>query len=481
MRKKIYVLRTITCLVLVSTLLLYVQSCKTQHNKANTPTLKKNVLFIMVDDLRPELGAYGANHIISPHIDKLAKNGVAFNRAYCNVPVCGASRSSLMSGLRPTKNRFLTFDARIKEDAPNVLTLVDHLNSLGYTTVSNGKITHHKNDITGKWDEEWEPIASNWRDYQSDENLALLKAGKHGQAFESPNIDDGSYFDGKIAAKSIDDLKKLKTSGQPFFLAVGFLKPHLPFNAPKQYWDLYNENTITLPENYQFPESAPQIANHNWGELRYYHNIPKDGPVTDAMAKKLIHAYYASVSFIDAQIGKVIQALDDLGLRDSTSIILVGDHGWSLAEHGLWAKHSNFNVALRIPLIISDASLPKGKKTESIAEMVDLYPTVCDLVNVLTPQHTDGTSLVKAAKQPKKILKNQALARWQKGETLIANHYFYTEWIRDDKTFAKMLYDHKSDPNETRNLAAEDAFKPLVDSLSAILHNRIATYKTLKH
>lgn len=475
---RISIPRVIFCVLILCVCLPFFQACKTQQSIDNLASVKKNVLFIMVDDLRPELGVYGANYIVSPHIDKLAKNGVAFNRAYCNVPVCGASRSSLISGLRPTNNRFLTFDASMKDEVPNVLTVIDHFNNLGYTTVSNGKITHHKNDIQGKWNEEWTPISKDWRNYLTEENNQLIKNGKHGNAYEKADVQDDAYYDGQIAAKSIEDLKKLKSEGNPFFLAVGFLKPHLPFNAPKKYWDLYNENQIKLPDNYVFPTSAPEIANHNWGELRYYNGIPQDGPVTDEMAKKLIHAYYASVSFIDAQVGKVVQALDDLGLRESTSIILVGDHGWSLAEHGLWAKHSNFHVALQIPLIISDASLPKGKKTESIAEMVDLYPTICDLARVSTPKHVDGTSLKQAANNPKKIYKSQALARWQKGETLIANNYFYTEWIKDEKTIAKMLYDHNIDPNENRNLAVEEAFKPLVDSLRNMLHQQIANYKT---
>lgn len=449
--------------------------CKTvQQKKETNASVKKNVLFIMVDDLRPELNTYGQSQIISPNIDALANSGVSFNRAYCNVPVCGASRASLLTGVRPTSSKFLRYDASITKEAPNALTLVEHLKNEGYTTISNNKITHVKYDIK-EWDEEWYPPkkGKGWRNYLAKENIDLENNGEHGYPYESPEVDDSAYNDGKTADKSISDLKKLKEAGKPFFLAAGFVKPHLPFNAPKKYWDMYDVKDIKLPENFTFPESAPEIANHNWGELRYYKDIPKKGQVTNAVAKKLIHGYYASVSYVDAQIGKLIKGLDDLGLRENTVIILVGDHGWSLMEHGLWAKHSNFNLSLRVPLIVSATNAPKNKRTNSVAELLDLYPTICDLVNVPKPTHVDGTSLVNAIQDPVKVYKKNALVRYQKGETLIADNYFYTEWQRNGKTVAKMLYDHAIDPNENRNLAIEAPYKNTVDSLSTILNNRL--------
>ena len=355
-----YKFRVIGCILILL-------SCKsTKENRTLNNTKKKNVLFIMVDDLRPELNIYGQSQIISPNIDALAKSGITFNRAYCNVPVCGASRASLLTGIRPTSTRFLTYFSSIKKEAPNVLNLVKHLKNEGYTTISNNKITHIKNDID-EWDEEWYPSTKNWRDYQSKNNISLEKNGQHGYPYENLDIDDASYYDGKTTIKSIEDLKKLKKTSNPFFLAVGFVKPHLPFNAPKKYWDLYDAKKIKLPKNSIFPESAPRIANHKWGELRYYKDIPKEGQVSETMAKKLIHGYYASVSYVDAQIGKLLRGLDELGLRDDTVIILVGDHGWSLMEHGLWVKHSNFEVALQVPLIVSASTIPKNKKTISIA------------------------------------------------------------------------------------------------------------------
>jgi len=449
-------------------------SCKvTKENTIKkTSSTKKNLLFIMVDDLRPELNSYGKNRIISPNIDALATSGISFNRAYCNVPVCGASRASLLTGIRPTSTRFLRFDASIKKEAPEVLNLVQHLKKEGYTTVSNNKITHLKNDIED-WDEEWYPFIKGWRNYISEENIKLEEEGNHGFAYESPNVEDDVYNDGKTANKSIEDLKQLKAAGNPFFLAVGFVKPHLPFNAPKKYWDLYDAEKITLPENSVFPKSAPKRANHKWGELRYYKDIPKKGAVPDHIAKKLIHGYYASVSYVDAQIGRLLNELDTLNLRENTVIILVGDHGWSLMEHGLWVKHSNFEVALQVPLIVNAPGIEKNKRTNSIAELVDIYPSICDLINVSKPKHLEGESFVNALQNPSKIFKNTAFARYQKGETLIADNYFYTEWQRNNKTISKMLYNHNMDPNENRNLAIENRYKTIVDSLRHILNKKI--------
>lgn len=435
----------------------------------------KNVLFIMVDDLRPELSLYGQNQIISPNIDALGASGVTFNRAYCNVPVCGASRASLLTGVRPTPNRFLTYHSRIKKDMPDVINMAQYFKNRGYSTVSNNKITHIKNDIDA-WDDEWYPKSKNWRNYLSEENLILQASNKAGYAYENIDVPDAAYIDGQTALKSVEDLKQFKANGQPFFLAVGFVKPHLPFNAPKKYWDLYDPNSITLPENATFPKSAPQRANHKWGELRAYIDIPKKGPVPDPIAKKLIHGYYASVSYVDAQIGVLIKGLTELGLRENTIIVLVGDHGWSLSDHGLWAKHSNFEVALQVPLIISDSSLPRAAHTNSIAELVDIYPTLCELTAGESPTHLQGSSLVSALEAPGTIFKDVALARWQKGETFIVDQLFYTEWQRKDKVVSKMLYNHETDPNETNNLANDPAYLSTVKALSQQLEQFKTTF-----
>ena len=434
-----------------------------------------NVLFIMVDDLRPELNVYGQDFIKSPNIDALATQGITFNRAYCNVPVCGASRASLLTGIRPTATRFLKYYASINEAGPNIQNMVDYFNEKGYITISNNKITHLKNDIK-TWDQEWYPKDISWRNYQDTENRILSANKKPAPAYERLDVHDSVYFDGQTALKTVADLNKLKSKNQPFFLAVGFVKPHLPFTAPKNYWDLYDVNKIEMPEQSTFPESAPKIANHKWGELRAYKNIPKEGPIAEDLAKTLIHAYYASVSYVDAQIGLVINALDDLNLRENTIVILVGDHGWSLSDHGLWAKHSNFEVALQVPLIISAPGLVENKKTNSIAELIDLYPTLCDLTSGIPPAHLQGTSLFSSLENPEKVYKNTAFSRWQKGETLIKNKLFYTEWTTGPQRIQRMLYDHSVDPEETVNLAALNRYGTLVDSLSQELKLFKTTY-----
>lgn len=425
----------------------------------------KNVLFVMVDDLRPELNIYGQSHVKSPNIDALASEGITFNRAYCNVPVCGASRASLLSGMRPTATRFLKYNASIDEAGSGTQNIVEYFNSRGYKTISNNKITHLKNDIKD-WDEEWYPADVSWRNYQDPQNKSLSVNKKPAAAYEMLDVDDSVYFDAQTADKTIEDLKQLKFDKSPFFLAVGFVKPHLPFTAPKKYWDLYDIESIQLPKQSTFPETAPKIANHKWGELRHYKDIPKNGPIGEHLAKTLIHGYYASVSFVDAQIGRVIKALDELGLRENTVIVLVGDHGWSLSDHGLWAKHSNFEVALQVPLIISAPEFPKNRKTNSIAELVDLYPTLCNLTKGEKPSHLHGNSLVSSLKNPDKIYKTTALARWQKGETLIEDNYFYTEWTLKSNRTHRMLYDHSIDPDETVNLAELKRYSTLVDSMS---------------
>ena len=424
-----------------------------------------NVLFIMVDDLRPELNVYGHDLIKSPNIDALAAAGTTFKRAYCNVPVCGASRASLLSGVRPTAKRFLKYYSSINEAGPNTQHIVDYFNDRGYTTISNNKITHLKNDIK-TWDEEWHPKDISWRNYQDPKNRDLDANKKPGPAYERLAVEDSVYFDAQTAYKSIEDLKKLKANGQPFFLAVGFVKPHLPFTAPKKYWDLYDESKIRLPKQSTFPETAPKIANHKWGELRAYKDIPKEGPIPEDLAKTLIHAYYASVSFVDAQIGELINALDALELRESTVVVLVGDHGWSLSDHGLWAKHSNFEVALQVPMIISAPGLSENKTSNSVAELVDLYPTLCDLTSGKKPPHLQGNSLISSLQNPDKIYKTTALARWQKGETLIENNYFYTEWTLKSNRIQRMLYDHSIDPDETVNLATLRRYDKTVENLS---------------
>jgi len=255
--------------------LVFLVSCSGIRETNQTPQ-QPNILFIAVDDLRPELGCYGKEHIESPNIDHLAAQGTRFDRSYCNIPVCGASRASLMTGLRPARNRFLSYLTRADEEASGITTLPGHFRNNGYYTISNGKIFHHDDDAIDSWDEIWHPVSSSpsWRDYAILDNIRMDTSDRsRGPAFERAPVPDSAYKDGKTAEKTIQDLRMLKEKDQPFFLATGFLKPHLPFNAPEKYWKLYDGKVI-LPANNYPPENAPKESLHNSGELRAYAGIP---------------------------------------------------------------------------------------------------------------------------------------------------------------------------------------------------------------
>jgi len=440
---------------------------------------KPNILFIAVDDLRPELNVYGADYIKSPNIDRLASEGLTFNRAYCNVPVCGASRASLLTGIKPTNNRFVRYHTYAQKDAPGAISLPQHFQNNGYHTISNGKIFHHQDDLEDSWSEKtWHPSqgVGNWRNYITEANLMVADSSNDGRAwpYEWVVAHDSAYFDGLMTEKTIRDLKRLSKQDQPFFIAAGYLKPHLPFNAPQKYWDMYPIQDISLPENYYRPENAPDAAIHNFGELRNYYGVPKEGPVSDEMAKTLIQGYYACVSYTDAQIGKLLNTLDELGLRENTIVILWGDHGWQLGEHTLWCKHSNFNIAMRVPMIISAPGYKGGLETNALTEYIDIFPTLCELAGLNLPTQLHGKSYVSLMKNPDQSFKDVIYARYVNGESIKTDRYLYTEWYSEEGEFyGRMLYDHYVDPDENVNISELSINEVLVDSLSKILHKEM--------
>ncbi len=431
-----------------------------------------NVLFIAIDDLRPELSFYGESHIKSPYLNDLAEESIVFKRAYCNVPVCGASRASLLTGARPTRHRFIDYNTSKDEDMPDAVSLPMHFKNNGYNTISNGKVFHHKMDDSLSWNEIWRPDG-NIRDYQTQENIELnLLPGKRGKPYEIADVEDDAYWDGRIANKGIEDLKKLSESDKPFFLALGFMKPHLPFNAPVKYWEMYDYDSITLPPNYIQPETTPPGAFHNFGELRSYATVPESGPLSDDMARKLIHGYYATVSYVDAQIGRVLTELDDLGLADNTIVVLWGDHGYFLGEQMLWCKHSTFEKALRSPLVIKVPGKTRGTATDAITEFIDIYPTLCDLAGIDKPVHMEGESLVPVL-DGGQMQKDYAVAKYLNAVCLIEGSIFYTEWTDDEGTaYARMLFDHQNDPMELNNLAEKDEYQGLVENMSEELREK---------
>lgn len=432
---------------------------------------RPNVLFIAVDDLRPQLGCYGNALVKSPNIDRLAATGMVFERAYCQVPVCGASRASLMTGLRPTRTRFVNFNTWADKDAPGTTTLPRHFREHGYTTLSLGKVFHHATDAAGSWSEPaWRPRVQdgNWRDYASEANRATARDndGK-GPPFENADVPDETYADGKIAAQAVADLRRLKRAGKPFFLAVGFLKPHLPFNAPKRYWDLYDPGAMQLPSNSHPPTDVPSQAMHNWGELRGYSTVPARGPLPDEMARTLVHGYHACVSYTDTQIGRLLDELDHLGLTEDTVVILWGDHGWNLGEHTLWCKHCNFNNALQVPLILRAPAAPAGRRTRALVEFVDVYPPLSELAGLPLPGHLEGTSFGPLLKDPTLPWKPAVFSRWIAGDSIKTDTHLYTEWRNGNGVItARMLYDHRSDPAENRNLSLIPDNRALLERLS---------------
>jgi iduronate 2-sulfatase len=384
------------------------------------PARKTNVLFIAVDDLRPELGCYGHRRILSPNIDKLASRGLRFDRAYCQQAVCAPTRVSLLTGTRPDTTRVTDLNTPLNTVRPDLVSIPRHFKNHGYETVSLGKIYHHANEDPDAWSARpWHPKAATVRGYVERASIRILQeadaklrqdyerelnAGKspqaplygRGPAYEAADVADNAYPDGVIGDKAVSELRRLKD--KPFFLGVGFHKPHLPFCAPRKYWDMYSAQDLELPARSQWPENMPKVAGSNWGELRNYPGMPRDGPVDDATMRKLIHGYYACVSYMDAQVGRVLAELDRSGLRENTAVILWGDHGWKLGDYGAWCKHTNFELDTRVPMILSlPGQKNAGGATSALVEYVDVYPTLAEACRLPVPEHCEGMGMMGCA------------------------------------------------------------------------------------
>ncbi len=468
-------------------------------------TERPNVLFIAVDDLRPDLGCYGVKHIHSPNIDKLARGGTVFTRAYCQQAVCSPSRTSVLTGRRPDTTKVYDLQTHFRIHLPDVITLPQHFKQQGYHTQSMGKIFHSGLDDPQSWSvESYSPKARTYhkpeslriveeletkykaegtpyqqevvqRDEKTGAVLKLKRTGKmaRGPAWEDPDVADNVLADGAIADKAVETLREVK--GKTFFLAVGFLKPHLPFIAPAKYFDLYPAAGIRLAANPFAPKDVPPIAMHDSAELRNYSDMPKVGPVSEAKARELVRAYQAASSFTDAQIGRVLDELERLGLREKTIVVLWGDHGWHLGEHGIWCKHSNFEVATRVAMIISAPGQKNaGKSTAALSEFVDIYPTLCELAGLPLPEGLEGTSLVPVMNDPGRPWKKAAFSQYPRqkvmGHSIRTDRYRYTEWAEPgQEPVGVELYDHQTDPAENVNIAGLAENKELVAKLSKML------------
>ncbi len=489
-----------------------------------------NVLFIAVDDLRPSLGCYGVTEVHSPNLDKLASRGLVFNRAYSQQAICNASRASLMTGLRPDSTGVYDLTTHFRQKVPDVVTLPEHFKRHGYHTQALGKIYHpafHGFAIGSDMGDPQSWSVPIWmggpRYYYSPLGEKLTrevysrKTGKSGAelegwkndflrslATEAPDVPDNTLYDGELTDRSIDVLGMLAedrrgaSAANPFFLAVGYLKPHLPFIAPKRYWDLYDPARLTLPSNSAPPVDVPAVAVAlPMQELRGSYPVdvkvdpvtsrpvdewttfamPREGPIPPEQQRRLLHGYYACISFVDAQIGRLLGELERLGLADSTVVVVFGDHGMHLGENGQWGKLTNFEAATRAPLIVAaPGARGAGAATDALVELVDLYPSLCDLAGLPRPQHLEGHSFADLLQAPGRPGKDAAISQYPRGDvmgySLRTARYRFTRWPAGDATGgveACELYDHVTDPGETVNLAGRPEFEPLVSRLAARL------------
>lgn len=450
-----------------------------------------NVLFIAVDDLRPELNCYGNKEIHSPNIDALAARGTLFERTYCQVAVCGASRASLMTGLRPETTRCWNFSTPMRQMNPEALSMPQHFKANGYQTISIGKIYHATNDdFPQGWSEK--PQRGLGPLYASPAGVASQKKAmqvqkatgvrSNGPASENGgDVSDNSYNDGMVAKTAVSRIEEFAKSEKPFFLAVGFTKPHLPFNAPGKYWDLYERAKIKIPSRDKVINGLPYDGS-TWGELKNYSNISKKNKfLNDAQTRELIHGYRASVSYMDAQVGRLINALETNGLIQNTIIVLWGDHGYYLGDYGEWCKHTTYEVAAKVPLILAAPGNPGGQRTQALAELVDLFPTLCDLSGLAIPEGLHGVSLTPLLKDPTTPWKEAAFSQYFKnkpgagkvlGTSIRTDRYRYTEWRKKDQNGPLediTLIDFLTDPGATKNIATDPTHEPLLRKLADLV------------
>jgi iduronate 2-sulfatase len=431
---------------------------------------------ICVDDLKPALGCYGDPLAKTSNIDRLAARGTLFEKAYCNQAVCSPSRNALLVGLRSQTIGIYDLATNFRRAVPDATTLPQHFKEHGYRTEALGKIFHvgHGNqDDAVSWSvPHWRSGANNYalEESRPQGNAKANNAAKaKGVPYENADVADNAYPDGSVADEAIKRLAAAAEREEPFFLAVGFVKPHLPFCAPKKYWDAFDPAVFNPAERQTPPAGAPAYAPTPGGELRNYRDVPKQGTLPEDLQRTLIHGYYAAASYTDAQIGRVVDELDRLGLASSTLIVLWGDHGWHLGDHGQWCKHTNYEQAAHIPLIIAaPQQAAKGQRVQGVVESVDIYPTLAQLAGLPTPstQTLDGMSLASVIQNPvapTKAAVYHSFPRNASGRNLIGravrtDRYRLVEWKEaggDPATAEFELYDYESDPAETRNLAAD--------------------------
>ncbi len=498
---------------------------------------KPNILFIAVDDLKPILGCYGNTLVKTPNIDKLAKISTVFNKNYCQQAICGPTRASIMTGTRPDVTQVWNLTTQMRDVNPNLVTLPQYLITQGYETSGIGKIYHPSSAISGVDPVSWsipylkskesdfptglgspangqyqlpetkarmtpEIIAERKKQNKdlasNDENPKSIK----GPSVECIDVPDNAYQDGVNALLAKEQIIKLSKGNKPFFMAVGFSKPHLPFVSPKKYWDLYQREEMPIATFQEHSKNGPLIAYHQSGELRNYLDIPDFATLpADSLRiglklekqKELIHGYYAAVSYLDAQVGVLLNTLESLGTLNNTIIVLWGDHGWHLGDHDLWHKHTNFEEATRAPLIIAGPGIKSGK-TNSLTEFVDVFPTICDLAGVPIPSKLDGISLrplmvnnsakvndYSISQYPRKLKKLEMIKKGytdskMMGYSLRTDKFRYTIWMNnftskqpfnESQVYASEMYDYVNDPLEKINVVNDKNYTAISIEMKA--------------
>lgn len=482
---------------------------------AQKKTDHPNILFIPVDDLRPELGCYGNSMIKTPNMDRLARNGLLFTRAYCQQAVCNPSRASLLTGLRPDTLQVWDLQTPFRGNLPDAVTLPQYFKANGYQTIGIGKAFHNIFPDSLSWSEAlhvngfpFDPDAV----YTDEPNMGIIAEKKkkflsqkdttridqYGQwyikanSMEKADVPDDAYYDGAQTTLAIQKLKQLKQKKQPFFLSIGYYKPHLPFNAPTKYWNLYAEKDLPVATNPYIPNMAPEFAiSGGDAELRSYddqHDLPKptETPLSKERQQQLVHGYYASISYVDAQIGRLLDELDRLGLTENTIVVLWGDHGWKLGEHNGWCKQTNYEIDTRVPLIVSGYGIKaKNRHSAALVELVDIYPSLCTMAGLKKPDYLQGKSFAPLTTDPGQPWKQAAFSQFlmghfpkkesgrndRMGYSIRTDGYRYVEWYtwKDNKKgelIAKELYDEKTDPQENKNVINEINYQKIVAPLS---------------
>ena len=439
---------------------------------------KPNILLICVDDLKPAIHCFGDLKAKTPNIDRLAARGVRFDSAYCNQAVCSPSRNALLTSLRPQTLGIYDLPTNFRKSAPDAITMPQYFRAQGYRAEALGKIFHvgHGNtDDELSWDVPLFKAKTPSYALPNTEKRVDKQGKAKGAVTENADVDDGAYNDGAVAAEAVKRLQKAAMDSEtPFFLAVGFIRPHLPFVAPKKYWDLHDPRQLPMPQIIDLPKLAPAYAPTTYGEMRSYSGIPEKGEIDPELTRHLIHGYYASTSYTDAQIGRVLDALDASNAAKNTIIVLWGDHGWHLGDHGMWCKHTNYEQAARIPVIVSAPGMAQGVGTNSMIESVDIYPTLAELAGLKKPQLVDGISFANVVKTPHSPARSSVIHVYPRGvrlgRAIRTPRYRLVQWKPIGTSIEEPeyeLYDYESDPLETVNLAA--AKPEVLKELQAIL------------